>query len=138
MIIKIPLYYRFVFYSLNICYNKNMKIHQKILFLLFVLHAGFWLFVGTAYFILNNSWYITLLMFVNAALFIVFAWNVKKQSRDIFYVSVFYSSLYVILSITDKFGWMEATTLCFSLLLLVFLFLNRKYYITAKKDESKN
>lgn len=101
-----------------------MKIRQKLLTIIFSLEALFWLFLSAIYLIVRHGYVIPGLMVVNALVFAVFIWNIKKKNRQIQLIALFYLLINIILTITDQFGWLDMVILIVNVIALPFLFLD--------------
>jgi hypothetical protein len=68
-------------------------------------------------------------MLINGTLFFGFALNVIKKVKAIYYLSIFYISLNLILTLTDQFGFFDLIVLIVNALTLIFLYLSRKHFL---------
>ncbi len=111
---------------------------------LFFFNAAVWLAFGVSSLLFRTldggsltRWVITIMMIVNAMVMIWFGVMIVSGRNWVFFLTILYMALNVVLSITDQFGWIDALILLLNLYLLGMLFITRHKMSRSVKASSE-
>ena len=105
---------------------------MKLLRPIFILHAVFWLSLGFIFIFQQANLFLAILIFINSLVLFWIGWNIKKQKRFIYIISLCYILLNLILTITDDFGILDLLALIINIITLILLIANRRYWLKSK------
>ena len=112
--------------------NKQVSSILKTTQIMFFLNALVWLVFGVLSFSLAlngvSDWrfVLSLLMFINASVFLGFGFAIRTGHPRAFFLAIIYVAVNVVLSITDQFGWLDFLIMLLNLVLLSLLIITRQ------------
>ena len=112
--------------------NKQASTLLKTTQAAFFLNALVWVVFGIMSFSFafngggNLRFALSVLMLINAGIFVGFGFLIRKAQPWVFFLGILYVTVNVVLSITDQFGWIDFLIMFLNLVLLGLLFITRQ------------
>lgn len=101
---------------------------------LFFLNAAIWVLLGVLFLSRTANqmvWMISILMFVNAAIMLVFGLAVGRGGRLVYLATLAFLGANILLTVTDQVGFADLITLLIDLALLVLLVVDRRRRVST-------